>query len=338
MKRMMMRRMGLVISLGVLISGLTSTTAFGANSVVLRNDTTLATGGVDTIGIKITNDLDLAAVVIPLILRANPLTPNTFVTAISASRNPLDRLTKSLDGDGNALGSLSGIGSINRYSSDTAGSPDCKEGQPGGFKVPVATSYTGPWTSPAGVLFVIGQLDPTDPNDKLLAPGTDTTAVGSLRLIVTMNTTGGRFEVDTTCTTPANHLLFNDTTLAHSGTGFVPSFTKCFHQIGAVSDVQSLGGDGMPRDYNLEQNYPNPFNAGTVIKFNTKRDGNVRLEVFNILGQKVKTLVDKHLPYGTYAVDWDGADISGQPAPTGLYFYRLITDDYSDVKKMVLIK
>jgi hypothetical protein len=102
--------------------------------------------------------------------------------------------------------------------------------------------------------------------------------------------------------------------------------------------VQYLGGDGIPRDYSLEQNYPNPFNASTVIKFNTKHDGHVRLDVFNILGQKVKTLADEFRHYGPQAVDWDGTDVSGQAVPTGLYFYRLVTNDFSDVKKMVLLK
>ena len=337
MKQMMMRRVGLGLFLGVLIVGLTSATALGVNSVVLRNDTTAA-GSVDTIGIKITNDVELKSVVIPLILRSNPLTPGTFITALSASRNPFDRFTKSLDGEGNPLGSLFGLSSINRFASDTAGSPNCKQGQPGGFREPVLSTYTGPWTSPAAVIFVIGQFDPTDPNDRLLAPGTDSTAVGSLRLIVTVNNTGGRFEVDTTCTTPDNHLLFNDTLFIHEGFGFQPAFTKCFIQVGSVSAVQDLGGDGVPRDFNLEQNYPNPFNAGTVIKFNIKHDGHVRLDVFNILGQKVTTLVDKFLNYGPKAADWDGTDISGRPVSTGLYFYRLVTDDYTDVKKMVLIK
>jgi hypothetical protein len=102
--------------------------------------------------------------------------------------------------------------------------------------------------------------------------------------------------------------------------------------------VQYLGGDGIPRAYSLDQNYPNPFNASTVISFNVKHDGHVRLDVFNILGQKVKTLVDEFRQLGPQAVDWDGTDAGGRVVPTGLYFYRLVTSDYTDIKKMVLLK
>jgi hypothetical protein len=102
--------------------------------------------------------------------------------------------------------------------------------------------------------------------------------------------------------------------------------------------VQYLGGDGIPRAYSLDQNYPNPFNTSTVIRFNIKHDGHVRLDVFNILGQKVKTLVDEYRHLGPQAADWDGTDAVGRVVPTGLYFYRLVTSDYTGVKKMVLLK
>jgi flagellar hook assembly protein FlgD len=88
----------------------------------------------------------------------------------------------------------------------------------------------------------------------------------------------------------------------------------------------------------LDQNYPNPFNASTVIKFNTRHDGHVRLDVYNILGQKVITLVDEFRNFGPQAADWDGTDVVGRAVPTGLYFYRLTTADYTSVKKMVLLK
>ena len=123
------------------------------------------------------------------------------------------------------------------------------------------------------------------------------------------------------------------------GTGGRQTSGPCWSfKTGTGSAVQYLGGDGVPRDYSLDQSYPNPFNASTVIKFNTKHDGHVRLDVYNILGQKVKTLVDEFRHYGPQAVDWDGTDVSGQAVPTGLYFYRLVTNDFSDVKKMVLLK
>ena len=201
--------------------------AWGTNSVVVESKTVNKGDAGVVVGIKITNDLDLAAIVLPLILRS--VTPGTFITALTASgssvRNPDDRLSLT-----SGTGALQGIKTTNRYASDTAGSPNCKDGQPGGFTVPVAASYTGPWTSPAGVFMVCGQLDPTDPADPLLAPGTDVTAAGALKVTVSVNTIEGWFEIDTTCTTPANHLTFSDTTTGSTGTR--PAFTKGVITIG----------------------------------------------------------------------------------------------------------
>lgn len=103
-----------------------------------------------------------------------------------------------------------------------------------------------------------------------------------------------------------------------------------------VTDITTSAG--VPDDYILDQNFPNPFNASTVIKFTNKRDGHVKLDVFNILGQNVVTLVDEFKPLGVYAIDWDGTDAAGQPVPSGMYFYRVTADGFNSVKKMVLLK
>lgn len=104
------------------------------------------------------------------------------------------------------------------------------------------------------------------------------------------------------------------------------------------TDVKVVNNSGVPESYGLSQNYPNPFNAGTVINFTNRRDGHVKLEVFNILGQSVITLVDEYKPMGVYSVDWTGLDRNGEEVPSGMYFYRFTTKDYSDVKKMTLLK
>jgi hypothetical protein len=104
------------------------------------------------------------------------------------------------------------------------------------------------------------------------------------------------------------------------------------------TDVQTIASSGIPDSYILNQNYPNPFNASTVIQFTNKHDGNVTLEVFNILGQNVATLMEGFKPLGVYAVTWDGTDSRGNTVPSGLYFYRVSTDDFVSVKKMTLLK
>lgn len=88
----------------------------------------------------------------------------------------------------------------------------------------------------------------------------------------------------------------------------------------------------------LSGNYPNPFNPSTTIQFSLKERGHVSLEVFNILGQKVKTLVDNELTPGAHSVAWNGKDNKGQNLPSGVYFYRMKSGRYTSTKKMIMMK
>ena len=89
----------------------------------------------------------------------------------------------------------------------------------------------------------------------------------------------------------------------------------------------------VPTKYSLYQNYPNPFNPSTNIRFEIPRTSLVKLIVYDILGREVATLVNDKLGAGSYDVNWYGSGYS-----SGIYFYKLITDEYTDVKKMVLLK
>jgi hypothetical protein len=104
----------------------------------------------------------------------------------------------------------------------------------------------------------------------------------------------------------------------------------------AVRDIDD--GETRPPDFMLFQNYPNPFNPTTSIEFLLPRSGQVKIEIFNILGQKVRTLVDQHLKAGHKLVDWDGCDDSGKEVSSGIYFYRIKTSEFSQTKKMVLLR
>ncbi len=86
-------------------------------------------------------------------------------------------------------------------------------------------------------------------------------------------------------------------------------------------------------DYKLEQNYPNPFNPTTTITYQVKDPGNVKITVFNVLGQSVQQLVNENQIRGSYTVDFDASSLS-----SGIYFYRLEVNDFVSVKKMMLIK
>jgi hypothetical protein len=94
----------------------------------------------------------------------------------------------------------------------------------------------------------------------------------------------------------------------------------------------------MPNDYSLSQNYPNPFNPVTIIRYNLPAPGEVTLSVYNILGQKVRTLVSGFVDSGPHEAIWNGRDEDGQPVSTGVYLYRIESGEFNQTKKMILIK
>jgi hypothetical protein len=88
----------------------------------------------------------------------------------------------------------------------------------------------------------------------------------------------------------------------------------------------------------LYNNFPNPFNPTTTISFDIVSDTNVRIDVYNIKGQLVKTLVDAPHSVGAHRVNWDGKDATGRDVASGVYLYQMSTDTHTDVKKMILMK
>lgn len=91
--------------------------------------------------------------------------------------------------------------------------------------------------------------------------------------------------------------------------------------------------DFFSSSYSLNQNYPNPFNPSTEISFNVPKSGNVILKVYNLIGQEVKTLVNGMVEAGAHSVKFNAAGLN-----SGLYFYKLETESFSQVKKMTLMK
>jgi len=96
--------------------------------------------------------------------------------------------------------------------------------------------------------------------------------------------------------------------------------------------IQTLSNE-IPKEYKLIQNYPNPFNPSTNIKFDIQKTSLAKLIIYDALGREVATLVNEELKAGSYQVDWDGSGY-----PSGVYFYKIIADDYVNVKKMILLK
>ena len=102
--------------------------------------------------------------------------------------------------------------------------------------------------------------------------------------------------------------------------------------------LQTLsGGTALPTNFALGQNYPNPFNPSTIIPYQLPASGHVRLEVFNVLGQRLATLVDAERSAGTYTAQWDATDASGRAVGAGVYIYRLSSGGMTESRRMVLV-
>lgn len=106
-----------------------------------------------------------------------------------------------------------------------------------------------------------------------------------------------------------------------------------------LTGVEDYGSrDQLPETYSLGQNYPNPFNPSTIIEFTLPRAGHVSLNVYNVIGQDVKRLVDGFYSAGTHRLIWNGRDESGGSVSSGVYFYRIEASDFRETRKMVLMK
>ncbi len=123
-----------------------------------------------------------------------------------------------------------------------------------------------------------------------------------------------------------------------SGAPFGPYFHRGYVEIKASTDIKTEEQRILPQDFALRQNAPNPFNPSTTIKFELPKATEVRLDVYNILGQKIRTLVDRHMPAGIYRVTFDGRGDDDQPLASGIYLYRLKAGEFADSRVMVMVK
>lgn len=105
-----------------------------------------------------------------------------------------------------------------------------------------------------------------------------------------------------------------------------------------ISEIKNSNTLTMPHSFFLYQNYPNPFNPSTTIQYQLPKSTHIRLIIYNLMGQKVISLVDESQPAGVYRVEWDGKDSYGRLLASGVYVYTIKANDWQDVKKMVLLK
>jgi hypothetical protein len=118
--------------------------------------------------------------------------------------------------------------------------------------------------------------------------------------------------------------------------GIIPLATPNIAYRGGTEQMPQL--PNAPKEFSLGQNYPNPFNPICEIEYALPIDCQVTLTIYNILGQKVRVLVDEYQSAGHKSVTWDGKDDQGQEVTTGVYFYRIQAGDFAQSKKMVLMK
>jgi hypothetical protein len=176
--------------------------------------------------------------------------------------------------------------------------------------------------------------DNIDMNDSLIFDYAHSVRTGYTdRLKLLMSTNGG---------VSFPHVVFDKAgsdlaTAPPQSTSFVPAsagqWGRFAIKIGDIPLSVEPVGNNIPVSYGLSQNYPNPFNPTTNIKYQLQDNGFVTLKVYDILGQEVATLVNEKLNAGIYEIKFDGNNLS-----SGLYFYKLNVNDFSSVKRMLLVK
>jgi len=141
-----------------------------------------------------------------------------------------------------------------------------------------------------------------------------------------------------TSNTLSSVIFADDTTgwvVGEAGTVLKMTMAELFTSI----EDEPLINSPIPQTFELRQNYPNPFNPTTKIKYELQNAGKVKIEVFNLLGQRIKTLINKQMPAGSHEVEFTAKNL-----PSAVYLYRIVVDSFGEagefqqVRKMILMK
>jgi hypothetical protein len=131
----------------------------------------------------------------------------------------------------------------------------------------------------------------------------------------------------------------NQVCVLYAGKPYPGNFENIYFDNGGWTDVgNEIEEEEAIPDFSLSANYPNPFNPETKISYFIPKTSHVRLEIFNLLGQRIRTLVNESQAVGEKTVTWDGRDENGQELASGVYLYRLQAGDFNQTNKMVLIR
>jgi hypothetical protein len=154
------------------------------------------------------------------------------------------------------------------------------------------------------------------------------------------------YQHDFLCSGPWAQLQF--AVYAIDSTGDSSNFSNTVNITSGTTENCGGGGGGepqakivaqvIPEKYELFQNYPNPFNLETLIKYALPEESEVKIVVYNLLGQKVRVLVEDFQEPGYYTISWDGRNNKGEVVGSGIYFYRIQAGSFTKTAKMSLLK
>lgn len=171
--------------------------------------------------------------------------------------------------------------------------------------------------------------------NSISAPSTDYAyAVANNGKIIGTSNGGSTWSIQASLVTPSDHFysvffINNSTGWAVGSSGIIRKTTNAGGLFVGLSTISNRS----PVDYKLNQNYPNPFNPTTTIALDIRKISSAKLVVYDLSGREVRTLVDEELKPGSYQVEFNGANLS-----SGIYYYKLIANEYIETRKMVLVK
>jgi hypothetical protein len=192
------------------------------------------------------------------------------------------------------------------------------------------TTTTGTGASALRIIKIVGKTPPGIGNGSLLSNVAPGTRIGRLRLTNTVDWAviqPNNFDMaaQTTYPTSISAYVSGLNTNITSGSTFIKNLTSPLLLI--KPEIY------LPENYELSQNYPNPFNPATIISYSLPSSSNVRITVYNTLGQTVKVLVNEFKNTGNYSINFNAAEL-----PSGTYFYKLEAGEFTRFKKMMLVK
>jgi hypothetical protein len=180
--------------------------------------------------------------------------------------------------------------------------------------------------------FVSGYLQRVSDGDRatVLAAGKWDSGVWTVEFKKPYAGTGFDFTVVPGSSVKFTHEIFDNEGSTHWTNGF--NATMLTLDFSLITDVNDEAGN-TPTDFTLTQNFPNPFNPTTKINFSVPQSGFVNIDVFNALGQKVTTLVNEQMNAGNYSTDFNAVNLT-----SGIYFYKMTSGNFTETRKMILLK